>query len=90
MSQIVDLKLPATPPCWNDCGNCATDELVVGEVLVKPGQQVEFGETLLVLETNKVGLEVPSVHDGCIVEVLVKAGDIVSTEDVIARIEIDA
>jgi len=88
MSEIVEIKLPKTPPCWDTCGNCATDELTVAEVLVSPGQEVKHGDALMVLETNKVGLEIPSPESGTVLEVLVQDGDLLDPEQVIVRIEV--
>lgn len=86
VTKLVEFKVPANPPCWETCGNCATEDLVVDEILVGAGETVKFGQTVLILETNKTALEVPSLYDGRVVEMLVHVGDEVHVGDVLARI----
>ncbi|MBK5967633.1 MULTISPECIES: 2-oxoglutarate dehydrogenase complex dihydrolipoyllysine-residue succinyltransferase [Thiorhodovibrio] len=52
-----------------------------------PGDPVRANETLLDLETDKVVLEVPAPCDGVLQEILAKAGDTVSAETLLARID---
>ena len=53
----------------------------------QPGDRVSREENIVDLETDKVMLEVPSVADGVIKEILVEAGATVSAGDVLALIE---
>lgn len=59
------------------------------EVLVKPGQIVSEEETLLLLESDKATLDVPSPIAGAVTEVLVQVGDVVSMGSVVLVIESD-
>ena len=68
-----------------DIGNF-TDVAVV-EVLVKPGDVVELESPLVTLETDKASMDVPSSAAGRITEVLLKRGDKVSKDSLIARLE---
>jgi len=50
----------------------------VVEVLVKKGSNVKKGDTLVVLESMKMLIEVKSDRDGKVEEILVKQGDVVN------------
>jgi pyruvate/2-oxoglutarate dehydrogenase complex dihydrolipoamide acyltransferase (E2) component len=52
-----------------------------------PGQTVRRGEPLVEMETDKATVEVESVRDGVLVQVLIEAGNTASTGDVIAVLE---
>jgi pyruvate dehydrogenase E2 component (dihydrolipoamide acetyltransferase) len=51
-------------------------------VLVEVGQEVEEGDIILEVETDKAAVEIPSPYGGRIVEILVQSGDIVNVGDV--------
>jgi len=53
------------------------------EVLVAPGDHVEIDTSLIVLESDKASMEVPSPFAGTIQSVEVKVGDPVSQGDLI-------
>jgi pyruvate dehydrogenase E2 component (dihydrolipoamide acetyltransferase) len=53
----------------------AVDTVVVLEVLVAPGDRISEGQSLLVVETDKAKLEVPSPLAGTVVEIVVAIGD---------------
>ncbi|MFT4152580.1 dihydrolipoamide acetyltransferase family protein [Parafilimonas sp.] len=55
----------------------------------KPGDSVQYDETVLDIATDKVDSEVPSTAAGRISEVLFKENDVVPVGSVIARIETD-
>ncbi len=57
------------------------------EVLVSPGDSVEVEDGLIVLETDKASMDVPSTVAGTIREVKVAVGDTVNEGDVIAVVE---
>ncbi len=77
MSFIIELKIP-------DIGNVADVE--VAEVLVQPGDVVEVEQTILVLETDKATMDLPSTAAGTIQEIKVKVGDQVSEGSVVATL----
>jgi pyruvate dehydrogenase E2 component (dihydrolipoamide acetyltransferase) len=58
-------------------------EAEIQEVLVQEGAAVEEGDSVLVVETDKAAVEVPSPHTGTITEIRVAAGDIVQVGDVL-------
>ena len=58
----------------------------VVKVLVKPGQRVSEGESILILEAMKMETSVSAPSDGAIVEVKVKAGDSCSVGDVLVTL----
>ena len=76
MSSIVEIRLPKYPECWESCGNCGSGAVSVDDVLVLPGQRVERDDILIVLETGKVALDIPSPCSGTVVELFVAPGDI--------------
>ncbi|MDR0247091.1 MAG: hypothetical protein LBI16_01665 [Burkholderiales bacterium] len=86
MSELKEVCIPKAPACWESCGNCATGELLVSSVNVAAGDTVTHDDTLIVVETNKVSLDIPSPYAGTIVEVLVTPGSVVRARDVIVRI----
>ena len=75
MSKIVEVHLPKYPECWSSCGNCGSGLLSIDDVLVFPGDRVNRDDTLLVLETGKVALDIPSPYEGTVVEIFVTPGD---------------
>lgn len=64
----------------------ASDVTVI-EVLVKPGDKVEADGTIVVLESDKATLDVPSTESGTVKEVKIKVGDKVSTGSVLITLE---
>src|SRR5438874_4888815 len=52
----------------------------------KPGEKVERDEPLLEISTDKVDAEIPSPAAGTLSEVLVKEGQTVAVNSVVARI----
>lgn len=89
MSRIVEVRVPKYPECWESCGNCGSGEVAVDDVLVLPGDMVEREDTLIVLETGKVALDIPTPRAGKVIELRVAAGDMVAEGQVILTLEID-
>jgi oxaloacetate decarboxylase alpha subunit len=58
----------------------------VVKVLVKPGQRVSEGESILILEAMKMETSVSAPADGTIVDVKVQAGDSCSVGDVLVTL----
>ncbi len=56
----------------------------------KQGDKVKRGDNLIDIETDKVTLEVAALSDGVLSEILKTDGEIVQSEEVIARIESEA
>ena len=78
MSQIIEIKVP-------DIGDYK--DVPVIEVLVKPGDQVEKEQSIVVLESDKATMDVPSSHSGVVKEVKVKIGDSLSQGSVVITLE---
>lgn len=49
--------------------------MLVAEVHVVTGKMLNFDDKVIVLETGKVALDIPSPQKGIVVEVFVKVGD---------------
>jgi oxaloacetate decarboxylase alpha subunit len=58
----------------------------VVKVLVKPGQRVSEGESIVVLEAMKMETSVSAPSDGTIVEVKIQAGDSCTVGDVLVTL----
>lgn len=65
-------------------------DIPVIEILVRPGDSVDKESPLIVLETDKATMEVPSTHVGIIREILVSVGDKVSQGSAILVLETTA
>ena len=87
MSRIVEVRMPKYPECWETCGNCASGEVVIETLLVRPGDRIERDATLFVLETGKVALDIPSPQAGRVVEVFVAEGDEVAEGQLLLTLE---
>lgn len=89
MSRIVEVRIPKYPECWESCGSCGSGEISVDEVLVSPGDRVKRDDTLIVLETGKIALDIPSPSSGKVVELFVIPGDSLDECQVFMTLEID-
>ena len=58
-------------------------DIPVIEILVKPGDVIAKEQALVVLESDKATMDVPSSHAGIVKEVKVKVGDTISEGDVV-------
>ncbi len=75
---LIELKVP-------DIGNVADVEII--EVLIQAGDVVKLEQTLVVMESDKASMDLPSPAAGKIREVMVKVGDTVSEGSLIAILE---
>ncbi len=75
---VIEVKVP-------DIGDFDAVEVI--EVLVKAGDTVEMEQSLIVLESDKASMDVPSSATGKVVEVKVKVGDKVGQGAVICTVE---
>jgi pyruvate/2-oxoglutarate dehydrogenase complex dihydrolipoamide acyltransferase (E2) component len=66
----------------------ASDTAVVISLSAAVGDRVVIGQELLVVETDKSNVEVPSLFAGTVSEILVKAGQEVSTGELIFVLEV--
>ncbi|MCF7808913.1 MAG: 2-oxo acid dehydrogenase subunit E2 [Candidatus Marinimicrobia bacterium] len=66
------------------------ESVEVGELSVKPGDHVEPGDILVVLESDKASMEIEAEDAGTIKEFRITAGAEVHTDTVLAIIELDA
>ncbi len=88
MAQILEVSIPLFPECWSGCGNCGQAGVTVEDILVAAGGRVERDETLFILETGKVALDIPSPCAGEVVAVLINVGDKVVETQVVILLEI--
>lgn len=63
------------------------EDITVTEILVKVGDSVEVDDSLVVLESDKASMEIPSTVAGEVVELLVKEGDEVNEGDALAKVK---
>ena len=81
MSQIIEIKVP-------DIGDYK--DVPVIEVLVKAGDKIEKEQSIVVLESDKATMDVPSSHSGVVKEIKVKVGDNLSEGSAVIILEEDA
>ena len=67
-----------------DIGDFKNVEII--EVLVQEGEQINKGDPIITLESDKSSMEVPSNLSGKIINLKVKIGDKVSQGDIIAAV----
>lgn len=75
---IFDVVMPALGATGGD--------VTIQEWLVKPGQRIEAGTPLVVVETDKATVEVEAFRSGYVCELLFKPGDAVAIGAVVARL----
>lgn len=78
MANLTEVKVP-------DIGDANGVDVI--EVLVSVGDTIDIDDGLIVLETDKATMEVPSSDKGVVKSVEIKVGDKVSEGDLILKIE---
>src|SRR5215204_935103 len=78
MAQLVEVKVP-------DIGDFK--DVAVIELLVKPGEVIAVDTALIMVESDKASMEIPSTHAGTVKEMKVGLGDKVSEGSVILVLE---
>ena len=78
MAQLMEVKVP-------DIGDFK--DVAVIEVMVKVGETIAVETGLLMVESDKASMEIPSTHAGVVKEIRVKVNDKVSEGSVILMIE---
>ncbi len=63
------------------------DKATVAEILVKVGDSVAVDDSLILLESDKASVEVPSTSAGIVKSITVAAGDVVSEGSVLIELE---
>ena len=63
------------------------DSADVSEILISPGDTVSIDDTILVLESDKASMEIPTEDAGIIKKVFVSVGDQVKTGEVLIMME---
>ena len=77
-AQVVDVNVP-------DIGS---DEVNVTDIMVNVGDRVEMDQSIINVEGDKASMEVPAPVAGIVKEIIIKAGDKVSTGTLIMRFEV--
>jgi dihydrolipoamide dehydrogenase len=78
MAQLVEVKVP-------DIGDFK--DVAVIEVMVKVGETIAVDTGLVMVESDKASMEIPSTHAGVIKEIKVKVNDKVSEGSVLLVVE---
>ncbi len=76
--KTLELKIP-------DLGEAESTEII--EINIEEGMEIDKNDPLIVLESEKAAMEVPSDFKGKIVKVYVKEGDAVKKDQIFATIE---
>jgi len=87
LGQVFEIRMPRYPECWETCGNCASGDVFVLDVLVKAGDAVRVDDALITLETGKVSLDIPAARAGRVVEVFVAEGARLNEGDLILTLQ---
>ena len=77
-SQVINVQVP-------DIG---VEKALVGEVLVKAGDEIEVDQSIVVVESDKATVEVPSTVAGIVESVEIKEGDSVKEGVVILKVKV--
>jgi len=77
MSELLEIKIP-------DLGGA--DEVEIVEILIQPGDAIEPEQTLAVMESDKATMDLPANMAGTIQEVIIKVGDKVSQDSLVAML----
>jgi pyruvate/2-oxoglutarate dehydrogenase complex dihydrolipoamide acyltransferase (E2) component len=75
---MVEVKVP-------DIGDFKEVEVI--ELMVKPGERVEKDQSLVMVESDKASMEIPSSHAGIVKELKVKLGDKVAEGSLLLMLE---
>lgn len=80
MANLIEVIVP-------NLGEAEDTEII--EISIKVGDSVSKNDPLIVLESEKAAMEVPSDYEGKVTEIMVKEGDKVSEGKVFATLEVD-
>ena len=81
-AEIIDIVAPSA-------GESVSEGTLL-EWLVKPGDSVDDGQTIVEFSTDKVDVELPAPASGKITELLAESGDTIAVGQLIARMELGA
>jgi pyruvate dehydrogenase E2 component (dihydrolipoamide acetyltransferase) len=70
-----------------DLGGAENVEVI--EICVAIGDQVNEGDSIIVVETDKASMEIPTSSSGVITSISLKEGDTCNTGDVMAEVEVE-
>lgn len=76
-SQVVDVQIP-------DIG---VEKAIVGEILVAVGDEIEVDQSIVVVESDKATVEVPSTVSGTVESIEIKEGDTIKEGVVILKVK---
>ena len=54
------------------------DDVEIRDVLINEGESIEKNQSILILETDKASMEIPSDYSGIVSKIYVKSGDNIS------------
>ena len=80
--KVVDIVIPQV-------GESADEEVIIVKWKKKVGDHVEKGELLLEIETGKGAMELESVYEGVLVEIIADVESTVHALSPVGRIRID-
>ena len=65
------------------------EEVEVIEICVEIGQSVEAEDSIIILETDKAAMEIPTTESGIVKNILVNVGDMVQEGTPFVQIEVE-
>ena len=63
------------------------NDVEIRDILINEGDSIEKNQSILILETDKASMEIPSDYSGVVSKIYVKSGDNISPNDHIIDIE---
>ena len=79
MAEIQTITLPALGDF---------DDIEIIEVLIVPGDVIEVEDSIIILESDKATMEIPSPYAGKVISIHVNVGDRIAEDAIIAKIEV--
>ena len=62
------------------------NDVEIRDVLVHEGESIEKNQSILILETDKASMEIPSDYSGVVSKIYVKSGDNISPNDQLGQL----
>lgn len=77
------------PECWESCGACSAEAVLVCDIHVAPGGWVDRDAPMIPLETDKTTLDIPAPRSGRVTTPHIGIGDPVTEGTLILTLEPD-
>ena len=86
-SEVKEEKTAVQTSSGNENEIVATLPSNIFKILVKEGEKVSAGQTIIILEAMKMEINIEAPKDGVIAEILVKQGETVDADQILAKLQ---